>query len=182
MPRTVITKAKDALQKALKRKARLYASDEFAIAESLLRAAEDNLKLGRISEAALTASVALSKAHFATTEAELGEAGFRQHLLGIRQSLRNQLLRMTREIDAQASKLLAVQYLEYHQYLNRATDALRRCAASIQQEQLLKAKGEAVQADLILQRIQTLLDLGVALSNRHVPAKHTKKIDARTSN
>jgi hypothetical protein len=159
MTKETISKTKDALRDASKRHALLYASDDYSKAASLLRAAEDNLKLGRTDEAQLLASAALQSAEHAAREADAGAKGFTAHIAGFESTLRKQISELTSEIDAHVVKLPAEMENACRRDLRKAVAALARCAESRKRNQWLRAKGETVLAEQIIHHIRTTLDL-----------------------
>jgi hypothetical protein len=159
MTKDTISNTRRALRDASKRNVLPFASDDYSKAASLLRAAEDNLKLGRADEAQLLASVALQRADHAAREADAGAKGFTTHIVGFESTLHKQVSELTSEIDAHVVKLPAEMENACRMDLRKAAAALTRCAGVRKSNQWLRAKGETVSAEQIIQHVRMTLDL-----------------------
>jgi hypothetical protein len=114
----------------------------------------------------LLSSVGLQRIDRASADAKTTKNGFRAQIVGFRHALFNQLLKSNQQIEAGRSKLTPEQYTELHQHVNQASDALARCVAALKDDELHKAKGEAVRVELLLHNIRTAFELNIRLSQK----------------
>lgn len=156
------------LSKKMKASSSLYVADEFSQAAQLLRAAEEQEKMKRTSEARLLSSMAAQRIERASADAEATSKGLQAQIAALRDFLFNQLLKTNQQVESGRGTLSAEHYTRLHEQIRQASDALARCAGALRNGQLHTAKGECVQAELLLHDICTAFELGVRLSERRM--------------
>jgi hypothetical protein len=152
------------ISQKMKESSSLYVADEFFQAAQLLRAADEQEKMKRASEARLLSSMAARRMERASADAKATAKGLQAQIAALRHFLFNQLLQTSQQVESGRATLSAEHYTRLHEQVHQTSDALARCAAALRDGQLHTAKGECVQAESLLHDLRTAFELGMRLS------------------